>query len=347
MRALSFLLVVGAGNVVECQTIEAACKIDTLNFFPFPFCSCAFPEGKGAFGLTLWSAIGCDYLGNFRDEALAFNQMCTRLNMYISGGGINWVACNGGEGCDTHCVLKWTLEALRCPPLGTNTTFPLAKAATKHAKMGAALDTHLAQPTAPAVRQIIPVLPGDNLTSVLLSATPGDTLLLANGTYLLDQTLNIEKNITIAAQTIGQATLDGQRKVRVLDIIQYNIHVKLVGLHITNGYGYESSGGGVSADAGTVTIDSCDIYFNTVYGSNGGGLNIYSQRRTFITASKIHDNTCTADPGIVVKGGGIFLGEYEPFPTIDDASYVYNNKPDDCFSFSSWTSPACGRSPVA
>ena len=85
--------------------------------------------------------------------------------------------------------------------------------------------------------QVILVHPSDDLVSVLSYASSGDVLLLASGVYKPAATgdfgLQINKNITIAAQQTGQAVLDGQNERAVLSITAGFVHLK--GLNITNG----------------------------------------------------------------------------------------------------------------
>ena len=85
--------------------------------------------------------------------------------------------------------------------------------------------------------QVILVHPSDDLVSVLSYASAGDVLLLASGVYTPAATgdfgLQINKNITIAAQQTGQAVLDGQNERTVLSITAGFVHLK--GLNITNG----------------------------------------------------------------------------------------------------------------
>ena len=82
--------------------------------------------------------------------------------------------------------------------------------------------------------------PGDGtLQKALADASPGNELVLADGTYTggAGSVLEIEKDITIRAQNAGQAVLDGQGTRRVLDIGFWDgsITVSLEGLTITNG----------------------------------------------------------------------------------------------------------------
>ena len=77
------------------------------------------------------------------------------------------------------------------------------------------------------------VQPGeDTLQAALTAASPGDELVLADGTYT-GNVLVINEDITIRAQNAGQAVLDGQGMRRVLYVGSGT--VSLEGLDITKG----------------------------------------------------------------------------------------------------------------
>ena len=82
----------------------------------------------------------------------------------------------------------------------------------------------------------ITVSPSDNLQTKLNSAGAGDTLDLADGTYIGSGSyvLEISKDITIRAQNSGQVILDGENARRVIYITSGT--VTLEGLNITRGY---------------------------------------------------------------------------------------------------------------
>ena len=88
--------------------------------------------------------------------------------------------------------------------------------------------------TSQSPSRVILVHPSDNLSAVLEYASPGDTLLLANGRYHPGVTVVIDKNITIAAQNVGQAVLDGQNNHGVIEIDYGTVDLK--GLNITGGH---------------------------------------------------------------------------------------------------------------
>ena len=71
-------------------------------------------------------------------------------------------------------------------------------------------------------KQIL-VHPSDNLSAVVAHASPGDVLLLADGVYQPGAVVEIDKNITIAAQNDGRAVIDGQKKHRVIHASQHGV----------------------------------------------------------------------------------------------------------------------------
>jgi len=236
---------------------------------------------------------------------------------------------------------------------------------------------------APIVRdgapgQVIHVHPGDNLNSVMENAAAGDTLMLADGVYTLDdgRTLSINKHLTIAAQTAGQVVIDGSG-VQVFCVS--GVAVTFKGLNITGGDGTYApnlgkyvGGAAYIKDGAQVLFDSCNIYSNKAgYGAgifiansnppslkvdfqncnihsnhaifDGGGVQIdvcktCGDSVTFKSCS-IHDNDVYQGPGYDGHGGGIYVDEDSGSPLLDHMSSVQNNKPDNCYGF--WSSPAC------
>jgi hypothetical protein len=78
------------------------------------------------------------------------------------------------------------------------------------------------------------VVPGaDTIQSALAAASPGDELVLGDGTYQLSSTITIDKDITIRASNSRQAILDGGDSVQVMYISSGT--VVLEGVVITRG----------------------------------------------------------------------------------------------------------------
>ena len=89
-------------------------------------------------------------------------------------------------------------------------------------------------------RRLTVVQPGVNLQTVVDNASPGDEIVLGDGTYTGSGTsangnnmLYINKDITIRALNPGQAVLDGETARRVLYV--QSGAVALEGLNITRG----------------------------------------------------------------------------------------------------------------
>ena len=61
-----------------------------------------------------------------------------------------------------------------------------------------------------------------------------DAIVLLDGVYNLTSTLEIDRSVSIRANTAGKAVLDGQAKVRVLSITSGTVNIN--GLQITGGY---------------------------------------------------------------------------------------------------------------
>ena len=81
---------------------------------------------------------------------------------------------------------------------------------------------------------VINVVPGANtIQGALAAASPGDELVLGDGTYQLSSTITIDKDITIRASNSRQAILDGGDSVQVMYISSGT--VVLEGVVITRG----------------------------------------------------------------------------------------------------------------
>ena len=78
------------------------------------------------------------------------------------------------------------------------------------------------------------VVPGaDSIQNALAAASPGDELVLGDGTYNLSSTITIINDITIRASNSRQAVLDGGDSIQVMSIPSGT--VVLQGVIITRG----------------------------------------------------------------------------------------------------------------
>ena len=170
-----------------------------------------------------------------------------------------------------------------------------------------------------------PMVCGSNLASAYADATDGDELVLTDGTYsgVGPEVLRVSKSVSLRAQTLGHATLDGQDARRVLTIDA--VAVTLRGLRIIRGkteryhsniVGYDfSKGGGIFINGGNVSISDCTIQSNTgdsgAVGNYGGGVYI-GGGRVSISHCDIQSNTVRVQPSDQggsnqYSGGGVHI----------------------------------------
>ena len=153
---------------------------------------------------------------------------------------------------------------------------------------------------------------GINLKDALAAASPGDVLELQDGIYIGsgdgDNVLDIGKAITIRALNPGQVFLHGRSRRRVIQIsLIWNstITVNLEGLMIKSGRAPLHGGGGLQIFGGTVTLTSCEVYYN----SAPFGAGFFVRNGILILKNvKTHNNDlssgCTA--GVNCKEVGIY-----------------------------------------
>ena len=164
--------------------------------------------------------------------------------------------------------------------------------------------------SAPLLGGTIVVHPTDNLIEAVASASPGDVLLLADGVYHVSEYetrqhdnraafVIIDKDITIAAQNVGRAVMDGGAEDMIGGVLAVHAGtVVLRGLNITGGF-LNGPGGGVQivGNATRVDIQNCNIFKNTAgrYVAHisdampGGGVYIDKSTVTFENCS-LYDN---------------------------------------------------------
>ena len=96
-------------------------------------------------------------------------------------------------------------------------------------------------PSSPPAPPYSPVPSGTRYVSTTaeledeLASPSYHTILVLPGLYLLTTTLTVTGNVTLRAAVAGEAVLDGQNRVQVMRINE-GINVRIVGLHVTNGY---------------------------------------------------------------------------------------------------------------
>ncbi|BCD62251.1 hypothetical protein NitYY0826_C1127 [Nitratiruptor sp. YY08-26] len=155
------------------------------------------------------------------------------------------------------------------------------------------------------------------------SASDGDEIWVAKGTYTLSNTINVNKAVGIYGGFNGTESQRDQRDWQahktIVDgnnsAVCFNItaDATLDGFDITKGKNFD--GGGILNNHSNPTITNCNIYENTAYGGSGGGIyNNYSNPT--ITNCNIYKNTAYN------YGGGIYNGGSNP--TITNCN-IYKN----------------------
>lgn len=135
------------------------------------------------------------------------------------------------------------------------------------------------------------------------------SLRLCGGTWLLDRTITISKDLTLLGTDATVLKMqdtdgDGYGDARVLAIAA-GVAVTLQNLEITNGNatGFSAplgNGGGIFNE-GTLTLRGCQVRGNSA-GYQGGGIYSFGGKLTLTAGSQVTGNTAKQDS----YGGGIF-----------------------------------------
>jgi hypothetical protein len=148
--------------------------------------------------------------------------------------------------------------------------------------------------------------PTQGLQEAIDAKKAGATLKLCAGTWTVNNTITINKKLTLRGAGAGQTSLDGNgaNDIRVLRIAS-GAQVTLQALKISGGNatggGDESNGGGIFND-GTATLMSVTVTANTAAGSGGGIGN--SGTLTLKQGSSVTVNTAVAGGGIANDSTG-------------------------------------------
>lgn len=145
--------------------------------------------------------------------------------------------------------------------------------------------------------------PYPSIAAGLAAASPGDTVLVACGTYL-EHDLNLPSGVLLRSES-GVADcvrIDAQRLGRVMLANGTGDGTRLLGLTLTGG-ATASGGGGIRCQDGILTVEGCEVVDNQG-GSEGGNIGARGSRLT-IFDSLIRE-------GDAYRGAGIFSnGELE------------------------------------
>jgi hypothetical protein len=172
----------------------------------------------------------------------------------------------------------------------------------------------------PVTAAVIGIGPGDNLQTAVDALNPGDTLLLADGTYPLSSRFSIqltgtaELPITIRSAPGVTAVITYVNASQNTINIENAAHVRLIGLEVTGG-----SHGIRILDSDDITVDRCHIHHTADVGLSAnvpGG----TYERLRLTRNHIHDTGGT--------GEGMYLGcNYDGCRLLDsviEGNYIHH-----------------------
>jgi len=141
-------------------------------------------------------------------------------------------------------------------------------------------------------------------------AAPGDTVLVATGTYFMDD-LQITRGVLLRSAS-GQpedVILDGQHQSRLLKILAVADTVRIEAITLRNGAATgvddDARGGAVFIVESPVRFRDCRFDNNTATGA-GGAICIDAAPLVELVACKLANNTALA-PGIAAPGGAIAM----------------------------------------
>lgn len=153
------------------------------------------------------------------------------------------------------------------------------------------------------------------ITSALSAATPGDTVLIACGTYQ-EHDLYIDKGITLRSEsgTADCVTIDAGGMGRVAHLDGFATPRLLIeGITLTGGLA--NNGGGLSSFGAAFTLRNCVVIDNEAT-SSGGGLYLYY--------SDFELDDCEFMGNSAKQGGGLFSVYNFGSMTLTDCLFAFN-----------------------
>ena len=178
----------------------------------------------------------------------------------------------------------------------------------------------------------------DELLTAISSATQQDTICLAQGEYILNETIEPSVSLTFIGgydnnfqEVVGLSVLRQSQAKQIFNIPQYyslylhNLHLDngktestlgggllainggklgLYNCRFSNGQSTNGNAGAVYADAHDIHIENCEFYNNSAK-NNGGALMTEALESLTIINSTFHDNTSTTGAATYTLGGRI------------------------------------------
>jgi predicted outer membrane repeat protein len=168
----------------------------------------------------------------------------------------------------------------------------------------------------------VPAAEYPTIQSGINAASLGDTVLVADGTYLENILFGGSKAITLISQNgAGSTVIDGGHNGTVVAFAAGD-NSTLNGFTITNGSTQANGGGVLCGSSSSPTIANCIITNNEAL-IGGGGIHCAPSSAPFITNSIIQDNSVTDVNNNISNGGGIHASTFST-PTISNC-IIKNN----------------------
>lgn len=145
---------------------------------------------------------------------------------------------------------------------------------------------------------------GETIQGAVYAAESGDAIDVAEGTYY--ENVMVDESLEIKGAGADKTIVDGGGNGRVFTIYP-NLEVTLADMTIQNGNAYAdpynpsgySTGGGIFNHESTLTVENCDIRYNTAL--LGGGISNqpnYGTATTTVKSCDVHHNTAFSGGGI-------------------------------------------------
>ncbi|MBN1765326.1 MAG: hypothetical protein JW860_08730 [Sedimentisphaerales bacterium] len=187
------------------------------------------------------------------------------------------------------------------------------------------------------------VNPGESIQNTIITASSGDTIQVAPGTY--QENISLKSGVSLIGAGADVTVIDGGRNNHVISAINCDSSTVLFGFTITNGL--DVKGGGIYIKNSTMTILNCVFSYNEAR-EDGGGIYQEDQSATTIINCLFSTNLATATDdsngagmynlnsspqitdctfsGNTAKrmGGGMFNDD-NSFPTITNCSFLGNS----------------------
>lgn len=162
----------------------------------------------------------------------------------------------------------------------------------------------------------------DELLKAIATATQQDTICLAQGEYILHQTIEPSVSLTIIGgydkdfkEIVGQSVLRQSEAKQVINIPHY-YSLSLHNLHLDNGYSESSLGGGLLAiNAGKLNLYNCH-FSNSTTTTHAGAV--------YANAHDIHIENCVFENDSAKNNGGALFTKAMASLTIIDSKFHHS-----------------------